>query len=99
LRARAGPYTTSHPEYYVRAPRGTPPPYDPTQYLPSGIAYGSSGWGPWMDTAQFNYWKRVARACACAARHRLTARSPDLVKVRTAELLKGASRGPSVRRA
>ena len=45
---RVGPYTSSHPEYFVRVPQGTQPPYDPSVYLSTGIAYGSSGYGPWM---------------------------------------------------
>jgi hypothetical protein len=53
------PYTTTNPEYYIRAPKGSQPPYDPNIYLPNGIAYGSScsGCGSWQDTAQFNYWE------------------------------------------
>lgn len=34
------PYTTSHPDYYIRAPKNTPTPYDSNIYLPSGIALG-----------------------------------------------------------
>ncbi|GAM22240.1 hypothetical protein SAMD00019534_054150 [Acytostelium subglobosum LB1] len=49
-------WTTSNVDYYIRAPQGTNPPYDPNTYLPNGIAYGSSGWGAWQDTAQLNYW-------------------------------------------
>ncbi|EFA77836.1 hypothetical protein PPL_09334 [Heterostelium album PN500] len=50
-------WTTTDPDYYIRAPQGTNPPYDPNTYLPSGIAYGSAGWGgAWQDTAQLNYW-------------------------------------------
>jgi hypothetical protein len=53
-------WTMSHPEYYVRAPQGSHPPYDPNTYYTNGIAYGSAGWGgPWMDTSQYNYWKCV----------------------------------------
>jgi glycosidase len=41
------PWTAS-PDWYVRAPRGTNPPYDSSKYLPNGIAFGSPGWGtPW----------------------------------------------------
>jgi hypothetical protein len=40
-----GPWTTSHREYYVRAPQGTTP--DPNKYLPSGIAFGGDGYGSW----------------------------------------------------
>jgi glycosidase len=48
---------TQHLDWYVRAPRGSNPPYDANKYLPNGIAFGSPGWGqPWTDTAQFNYW-------------------------------------------
>eukprot|EP01102_Stenamoeba_stenopodia_P008261 TRINITY_DN2358_c0_g1_i2.p1 TRINITY_DN2358_c0_g1~~TRINITY_DN2358_c0_g1_i2.p1 ORF type:complete len:372 (-),score=86.09 TRINITY_DN2358_c0_g1_i2:114-1229(-) len=51
------PWTTTNMDYYVRAPQGTQPPYDPNVYLPNGIAYGSDGYGDaWMDTAQLNYW-------------------------------------------
>jgi len=50
------PWTTSDPTYYIRAPQSNPP-YDPSRYLASGIAYGYSGYGgAWTDTAQFNYW-------------------------------------------
>ena len=52
------PFVTSNPEYYIRAPNGTNPPYNSNYYLPSGIAYGSasgaSGGAGWQDTAQFN---------------------------------------------
>jgi len=56
-------WTDEFPNYYVRAPKGTQPPYDPTIYLPNGIAYGSvcSGCGAWTDTAQFNYWDTEER--------------------------------------
>jgi len=50
------PWTTSNPDYYVRAPKGQQPPYNNNVYLPNGLAYGSSGYGPWQDTAQLNYW-------------------------------------------
>eukprot|EP01027_Heterolobosea_sp_BB2_P008076 GEZU01011991.1.p1 GENE.GEZU01011991.1~~GEZU01011991.1.p1 ORF type:complete len:549 (-),score=165.91 GEZU01011991.1:326-1972(-) len=51
------PWTTTNPQYYVLAPKGSQPPYDSNTYLPNGIAYGSAGWGgSWIDTAQFNYW-------------------------------------------
>eukprot|EP00696_Hemimastix_kukwesjijk_P002005 gnl/Hemi2/12449_TR4245_c0_g1_i1.p1 gnl/Hemi2/12449_TR4245_c0_g1~~gnl/Hemi2/12449_TR4245_c0_g1_i1.p1 ORF type:complete len:550 (+),score=133.09 gnl/Hemi2/12449_TR4245_c0_g1_i1:162-1652(+) len=50
-------WTSSNPEYYVRSPKGTQPPYDSSKYLPSGIAYGSDPYsGAWTDTAQLNYW-------------------------------------------
>jgi len=43
------PWTTTNMDYYVRAPQGTQPPYDPNVYLPNGIAYGSDGYGDaWM---------------------------------------------------
>lgn len=51
------PWTSSNPDYYIHAPKGTNPPYDATRYLANGIAYGWAGWGGgWMDTAQYNYW-------------------------------------------
>jgi hypothetical protein len=53
---------SSNPDFYVRIPRGTQPPYDPNAYLPSGIAYGSDGYGHWKDTAQYNYWNLDTRA-------------------------------------
>ena len=44
-----GPWRTAHPEYYVRAPPNTQPPYNPNVYLPNGVAYGNAGGGsPWM---------------------------------------------------
>ncbi|KAN0012235.1 hypothetical protein ACTFIU_007533 [Dictyostelium citrinum] len=50
-------WTTTEMDYYIRAPQGTPTPYDNNTYLPNGIAYGSAGWGgSWFDTAQLNYW-------------------------------------------
>ncbi|KYQ99996.1 hypothetical protein DLAC_03492 [Tieghemostelium lacteum] len=50
-------FTTTNPEYYIQAPKGTQPPFNNNSYLPNGIAYGSAGWGaPWYDTAQLNYW-------------------------------------------
>eukprot|EP01100_Stratorugosa_tubuloviscum_P010254 TRINITY_DN437_c0_g3_i1.p1 TRINITY_DN437_c0_g3~~TRINITY_DN437_c0_g3_i1.p1 ORF type:complete len:526 (+),score=213.75 TRINITY_DN437_c0_g3_i1:58-1635(+) len=55
------PLTTTNPEYYIRAPKGSSPPYDPNIYLPNGIAYGSSGYGPWTDTAQLNYFNPDTR--------------------------------------
>ena len=30
--------------------------------MPSGVAYGSDGYGPWKDTAQYNYWNPDTRA-------------------------------------
>lgn len=46
------PYTVKHPEYYIRAPPGTPTPYDRNYYLESGISYGGDLWdGFWKDTA------------------------------------------------
>ncbi|KAF2077465.1 hypothetical protein CYY_001238 [Polysphondylium violaceum] len=50
-------WTTTEMDYYIRAPKNIQPPYDPNTYLPSGIAYGSAGWGGgWPDTAQLNIW-------------------------------------------
>lgn len=43
----------THPEYYIRAPKGSQPPFDPNKYLPSGVAYGSDGYGPWKYTPFF----------------------------------------------
>jgi hypothetical protein len=55
-------WTTDNMDYYVRAPKGTQPPYDPSVYLPSGIAYGSDPYsGAWTDTAQLNYWNPDTR--------------------------------------
>lgn len=53
---------STNPDYYIRAPKGTQPPYDSNVYMPSGIAYGSDGYGPWKDTAQYNYWNPDTRA-------------------------------------
>jgi len=36
------PYTTSNIDWYVRAPKGSQPPYDSSKYLPNGISYGST---------------------------------------------------------
>lgn len=43
------PWVTEHPMFYIHAPNGTQPPYDPNMYLPNGIAYGSVcfGCGSW----------------------------------------------------
>lgn len=47
--------------YYMRDARSAPP-YDPSRYLPNGIAFGWSGWGDaWTDTAQLNYWNQDLR--------------------------------------
>lgn len=47
---------------YVRSPKGTQPPYDPSKYLPNGVAYGSGPWmGAWTDVAQLNYWNPATR--------------------------------------
>jgi len=56
-------YTSTNPNYYIRAPKNVKPPYDPNHYLPNGIAYGSAcgGCGSWPDTAQFNYWDKGTR--------------------------------------
>lgn len=49
-------WMNTHPEYFVRAPKGSSPPYDAQRYLPNGVAYGWAGWGGgWLDTAQLNY--------------------------------------------
>lgn len=46
------PYTSSNPDYYIRAPKGTNPPYDSNMYLPNGLSYGGDLWdGYWKDTA------------------------------------------------
>jgi len=49
------PIVSSNIEYYVRAPKGTPTPYDSSEYLPNGIAYGGTKYdgqgGGWRDTA------------------------------------------------
>jgi len=73
--------TTSNPQYYVLSPKGTQPPYNPSIYLPNGIAYGSNcpNCGAWTDTAQFNYWNQQLR------------------KERITELLKVASLSDAIR--
>jgi len=49
-------YTETHPEYYIRAPKGSSAPYDSSKYLPNGISYGGDLYdGFWKDTAQWNY--------------------------------------------
>eukprot|EP01116_Phalansterium_solitarium_P000236 TRINITY_DN10137_c0_g1_i1.p1 TRINITY_DN10137_c0_g1~~TRINITY_DN10137_c0_g1_i1.p1 ORF type:complete len:514 (-),score=133.76 TRINITY_DN10137_c0_g1_i1:553-1875(-) len=75
------PLTSSNPTMYINAPKGTQPPYDPSTYLPSGIAYGSvcGGCGSWQDTAQFNIWDQSTR------------------KYRTQELLRVASLADAIR--
>ena len=39
------PWVKEHIEYYVRAPKGTEPPFDPMEYTSEGVSYGSSGFG------------------------------------------------------
>eukprot|EP01118_Nematostelium_gracile_P000619 TRINITY_DN10670_c0_g1_i1.p1 TRINITY_DN10670_c0_g1~~TRINITY_DN10670_c0_g1_i1.p1 ORF type:complete len:505 (-),score=114.64 TRINITY_DN10670_c0_g1_i1:32-1546(-) len=58
------PWVNNSESYYVRAPKGSQPPYNPNIYLPNGVAYGSvcQGCGAWTDTAQFNYWDNNERA-------------------------------------
>lgn len=56
------PLMDSNVEDYVRAPKGTQPPFDPNRYLPNGVAYGRDPYsGAWTDTAQFNYWNEATR--------------------------------------
>jgi len=56
------PWTSSNPDYYIRAAQSGPP-YDPTRYLPSGLAFGWGGYGAaWTDTAQYNYWNPNLRS-------------------------------------
>jgi len=55
------PWTSSNSDYYIRAAQSAPP-YDPTRYLPSGIAFGWGGYGnAWTDTAQYNYFNPSLR--------------------------------------
>jgi hypothetical protein len=58
------PWTSTERMYYILAPKGSKPPYDPNKYLPDGIAFGSAcqGCGSWTDTAQLNYWNPATRA-------------------------------------
>ncbi|KAJ5078319.1 alpha-14-glucan:maltose-1-phosphate maltosyltransferase [Anaeramoeba ignava] len=57
------PWTSSNMDYYIRAPKGTEPPYDPSKYLSNGIAYGGDMYdGSWKDTAQLNYWNMDLKA-------------------------------------
>ena len=50
------PWMTSNIDYYVRAPKGTPTPYDSNVYFTNGVALGGDQWDHWSDTAQLNYW-------------------------------------------
>ena len=34
------PYIARHIDYFIRAPPGTPTPYDSEYYLPNGVSYG-----------------------------------------------------------
>lgn len=55
-------WAISNIEYYVRAPKGTGPPYPSDQYYSAGIAYGSAGYGgAWQDTLQINIWNPETR--------------------------------------
>lgn len=61
-------------EIYIHAPSSVAPPYDPSWYLPSGIAYGRDPYsGAWTDTAQLNYWNPNARALMAKALARVAA--------------------------
>jgi len=56
------PWATSNPDYYVRAPKGTQPPYDANTYYTNGLAFGSAGGGgAWPDTIQINIWNPTLR--------------------------------------
>lgn len=56
------PLVTAHPDYYIRAPPGTPKPYDSSQYLENGVAYGKDPFsGAWTDTAQYNIFEPKMR--------------------------------------
>lgn len=56
------PEVSSQPSLFIQATQGSSPPFDPTAYLPSGIANGKDPYGsPWTDTAQWNYWNSATR--------------------------------------
>jgi hypothetical protein len=58
--ATDAPEVSTHPHYYVRAPRGAG---DPSRHLPGGIAFGCGRWcAPWTDVAQLNCMDRELRA-------------------------------------
>jgi glycosidase len=51
------PLVTSSIDMYMRAPQGTPTPYNSDTYFPDGIYYAGDIYGDkWPDVAQFNYW-------------------------------------------
>jgi len=55
------PTATSHPEYYVRAPKGTSS-YDPKYYTSEGLAHGKDPYfDPWPDVIQWNYFEPKTR--------------------------------------
>jgi hypothetical protein len=60
-------WATTNPDNYVRAPKGTNPPYPSDKYTSTGIAYGSAGYGDaWQDTLQINIWNPDTRTVRTA---------------------------------
>ena len=56
------PWVDENIDYYIRAPKGQTPPYDPTKYFTNGIAYGNMQYSsPWTDVGQLNYWNQDTR--------------------------------------
>ena len=49
-------------DFYIKAPRDSGPPFDESQYLPNGVAYGKDPYsGCWTDTAQYNIFENNMR--------------------------------------
>ena len=56
------PTATSHPEYYIRAPKGQTS-YDPKYYTDKGLAHGKDPYfDPWPDVIQWNYFESTTRS-------------------------------------
>jgi glycosidase len=56
------PWVSSNPDLYINVAKGTPLPYDPSSYLPNGVANGRDPYfAAWGDTAQWNYWNPATR--------------------------------------
>lgn len=56
------PWVEENMDYYIRAPKGSTPPYDPSRYYKNGIAYGNMQYSSaWTDVAQINYFNPDTR--------------------------------------
>ena len=48
--------------YFIRAPKGSHPPYDANRYFSNGVAYGNMQYSsPWTDVGQLNYFNPKTR--------------------------------------